>query len=220
MVKLKELSLSSDEREVVVGSGNRWGDVYAFLRPHNLVVIGGRDAAIGVGGLTLGGGISFLSDQYGWACDNVNSFEIVLADGSIRQVSERSYPDLFFALRGGGNNFGIITRFNLAAYPLGLMWGGWSYHTIDTAPALLNATVNYAFNAPQDIHAGIITNVAYVQETESSLVLVQQAYSKPVIDPPILAEFQTVPYIVSTRRIADMSSFAAEIDISSPPGLR
>lgn len=77
LINLNQISLSSDKTQVSVGPGNVWYDVYNHLQPHNVTVIGGRVSAIGVGGLTLGGGMSFFSSQHGWACDNVNSFEVL-----------------------------------------------------------------------------------------------------------------------------------------------
>ncbi|EFX00462.1 FAD-binding domain containing protein [Grosmannia clavigera kw1407] len=117
---LNGITVSQDQSQTSIGAENLWYDVYTHLDPMNITVIGGRVAAIGVGGLTLGGGMSFFSGRYGWACDNVNSYEVVLADGSIRSVSYDSvYSDLYWALRGGGNNFGIVTSFDFATYPQG-----------------------------------------------------------------------------------------------------
>ena len=76
LVNLNELSVRSDNAQTSVGAGLVWYDVYSQLKPMNLSVIGGRVSAIGVGGLTLGGGISFFSGRYGWACDNVNNYEV------------------------------------------------------------------------------------------------------------------------------------------------
>ena len=73
---MNEIILSSDHTVTSVGPGNHWYDVYSYLQPMNLTVIGGRVSAIGVGGLTLGGGISFFSSMYGWACDNVNNYQV------------------------------------------------------------------------------------------------------------------------------------------------
>lgn len=76
LIKLNEITLSSDKQQVTVGAGNRWIDIYKQLVPQGLAVIGGRVPDIGVGGYTLGGGISFFSFRYGWACDNVISYEV------------------------------------------------------------------------------------------------------------------------------------------------
>jgi FAD/FMN-containing dehydrogenase len=107
---LNELQVSEDKSVTRVGPGNRWLDVYEYLTPQGLSVIGGRDAEIGVGGLTLGGGISWYSGRHGWACDGVKNYEVVVASGEILEVNQETYPDLYWALRGGGNNFGVVTR--------------------------------------------------------------------------------------------------------------
>lgn len=78
LAQLKEVTVSADKTEVAIGAGNVWYDVYAHLEPYKLKVIGGRVSAVGVGGLTLGGGISFFSNQHGWACDNINTYEVRL----------------------------------------------------------------------------------------------------------------------------------------------
>ncbi|KAJ5525113.1 hypothetical protein N7494_011763 [Penicillium frequentans] len=97
LANLNEITVRSDRTQTAVGAGNIWYDVYTTLQPMGLTVIGGRVSAIGVGGLTLGGGISFFSGRYGWACDNVNNYEVVLADGSIRETAA-AINDAFYYL--------------------------------------------------------------------------------------------------------------------------
>ncbi|KAL8695588.1 MAG: hypothetical protein Q9224_003321 [Gallowayella concinna] len=89
-----------------VGAGQRWGDVYKQLDAYNVTVVGGRVLDVGVGGLILGCGLSYLSDLHGLACDNVVNFEVVLANGSVVDANVKSNPELWWALKGGGNNFG------------------------------------------------------------------------------------------------------------------
>ncbi|KAL2831968.1 hypothetical protein BJY01DRAFT_226223 [Aspergillus pseudoustus] len=124
MSRISQVTVSDDESIARIGAGLRWGDVYAVLEEKGLVVVGGRSSTVGVAGFTLGGGISFLSRRYGWAVDNVRNYEVVLANGTIANVNQGSFPDLFFALRGGGNNFGIVTRFDFEAHRHSLMSGG------------------------------------------------------------------------------------------------
>lgn len=101
-------------------------------------------ASVGVPGLILGGGISHFSNKLGWACDNVESYELVTASGQAINVTVKSYPDLYWALRGGGNNFGIVTNFKLAAFPSTQMWGGSRYYLEDQFPGVLDAIYNFA----------------------------------------------------------------------------
>ncbi|KAJ2899893.1 hypothetical protein MKZ38_002760 [Zalerion maritima] len=108
---------------VSVGPGTRWIDISLLLDPLGLAVVAGRVSDVGVPGLVLGGGISYFSGLYGWACDNILSYEVVLPSGSIVVASPSSRPDLYRALRGGGgSNFGIVTRFDLFAFPQGDLW--------------------------------------------------------------------------------------------------
>ncbi|KAF6810904.1 hypothetical protein CPLU01_15210 [Colletotrichum plurivorum] len=133
----------------VVGSGARWVDVYKSLEPQRVTVVGGRFASIGVGGLLVGGGLSHFSGLHGLACDNALDYEVVLADGTIVNANATSKPDLFRALKGGGNQFGIVTRFTLKTYPqTNQIWGGILTFSIDKAGQVFSAT--QAFSAKYD----------------------------------------------------------------------
>lgn len=99
-------------------------DVYQYLEGHDLAVPGGRVGQVGVPGLLLAGGVSFYGHQVGWACDSIVNYEIVLANGDIVNANASSLPDLFWALNGGGKNFGIVTRFDIETIPSPKIWGG------------------------------------------------------------------------------------------------
>lgn len=100
-------------------------------------------APVGVPGLILGGGISHFASKHGWACDNVVSFQLVIASGIPIEVSATSYSDIFWALRGGGNNFGIVTNFKLVTFPLGLMWGGQRVYLEDSFSVAMDAIYKF-----------------------------------------------------------------------------
>ena len=93
------------------------------------------------------GGISFISRRNGWAIDNVLNYEVILANGTIAQISQSTAPDLYWALRGGGNNFGIVTHFDLATYPLTQAWGGYNFFLLSDISDRLS-TLNLAPPAP------------------------------------------------------------------------
>lgn len=97
--------------------GGHWKDVYADLEKQGVVVAGGRDGGVGVGGFLLGGGLSFYSGRTGFGCDSVVNFEVVLANGTIVNANRTAHADLWRALKGGGSNFGIVTRFDMEAIP-------------------------------------------------------------------------------------------------------
>ena len=121
---LTTLQVSEDRKSVQVGPGHKWGGVYSYLEQFDLGVAGGRLAPVGVPGLLLGGGLSFYGNQHGWSADNVLEYEVVLADSSIVNVSATSHPDLFWALKGGSSNFGIVTKFTLRTFPSKKVWAG------------------------------------------------------------------------------------------------
>lgn len=138
MSNLTTLELAEDRQSVWVGSGLTWGDVYAYLDRFGLAVAGGRLSAVGVPGLLLSGGINFHGNQHGWAADNVIEYEIVLYAGQIVTVNQDTYPDLFWALKGGGNNFGIITKFRLKTFQSGTVYAG--IYTVTDIPAMLKVS--------------------------------------------------------------------------------
>jgi FAD/FMN-containing dehydrogenase len=116
---LNQVIFDSASMTVDVGPGNKWEDVQKVLQSTGVTVVGGRIGDVGVGGYMLGGGLSFLSVEYGWAANNVVEYEIVLANATIATVSNTSYPDLFKALKGGGNSYGIVTSYKMIAHPQG-----------------------------------------------------------------------------------------------------
>lgn len=112
---------------VTLGPGFRWDEVADALDGSGWGVVGGRVGNVGVGGYMLGGGLSFQSAEQGWAANSILEYEVVLASGSIVTASATQNPDLFKVLKGGGNNFGIVTSYTVQAYPQGDVWGGMLY---------------------------------------------------------------------------------------------
>ena len=147
-----------------VGPGNRWKNVYEYLEPYGLAVVGGRVPPVGVGGLITGGGLSYFSTARGLACDNVAAFQVVLADSSIVTASATENKDLFWALRGGSNNFGIVTRFDLYTVPIPRgVWGGALYYTPDKFSDVANAIADYQQNGQvKDPEAATIPVVLFL----------------------------------------------------------
>jgi FAD/FMN-containing dehydrogenase len=115
---MAQVAVDASARTATVGGGATWGLVNEATTARGLATTGGIVASTGVGGLTLGGGIGYLARAHGLTCDNLVSAEVVLADGSIVRASADSESDLFWALRGGGGNFGIVTEFTFRLHPV------------------------------------------------------------------------------------------------------
>lgn len=119
VIDLRSLAdVSIDGAQVTIGGGAIWGDVATALAPHGLAISSGDTKSVGVGGLTLGGGVGWFVRLWGLAIDSLVSAEVVLADARIVTASATTEPDLFWAIRGGGGNFGVVTRFTFRAHPL------------------------------------------------------------------------------------------------------
>lgn len=121
---MTQLDIDPDSRVVRAEPGLTAGAVTAALAEHGLAIPFGDTPTVGIAGLTLGGGIGYLARKHGLAVDHLEAVEIVLADGRLVTASASEHPDLFWAVRGGGGNFGIVTRFVYRAVPVGMVYGG------------------------------------------------------------------------------------------------
>ena len=117
---VKSFAVDTESRIARLGPGLTWGEVAEALHPHGLGLTAGDTATVGVGGLSLGGGIGWFVRKYGMVIDRVRSIEVVLADGQVVTASATEHPNLFWALRGGGGNFGIATSFEVEVHPAGM----------------------------------------------------------------------------------------------------
>ncbi|KAF7197662.1 FAD-dependent monooxygenase CTB5 [Pseudocercospora fuligena] len=230
-ILLKELNTLQLDREagvVQIGTGNLWIDVYEYLTPKKMSVVGGRVTGIGVGGLVLGGGISFFSGRYGWACDGVRNYEVVVASGEILQVNQASYPDLYWSLRGGGNNFGIVTRMDLEVFEQGDLWGGAMALPWTVKDDVINALYDFgqrqsSHNEDEvDVDASIWAAFGYTQQPQpGKFISIEPVYAKPVVNPPVLENFTKLePVLMNTIKIRNLTDISKELNQSNPNGLR
>ncbi|MGH3266513.1 MAG: FAD-binding oxidoreductase, partial [Trebonia sp.] len=153
---LREVTVDPERKLVHAGGGCLLGDVDAATAPYRLIVPAGIMSETGVAGLALGGGIGWFSRKYGLTCDNFASLELVLASGEVIEVSAGS--ELFWALRGGGGNFGIVTRFTFRAYDFGpMMRIGVSVYEPEQAAAALRSYANVVPTLPRTVgwHAAL-----------------------------------------------------------------
>lgn len=151
---LAEVELIDPERRLVrIGGGATWGQVVDVLAPHGLAISSGDTRSVGVGGLTLGGGIGWKVRKYGLALDALVAAEVVTADGKLVRTSADEQPDLFWALRGGGGNFGVVTAFEFAAHETTDVHFGKITFPQAEASTVLQAWADHLRSAPAELTA-------------------------------------------------------------------
>ncbi|XDG01788.1 hypothetical protein ABKA04_001403 [Annulohypoxylon sp. FPYF3050] len=201
---LNAISLNEDRSLASIGVGATWDEIYNYLDPLGLSVNGGRAAGVGVGGLTLGGGISYTSPRYGFTCDSVRNFQIVLANGSI--VDAKNDPDLLIALRGGISNFGIVTRVDMDAFEQCQIEAFIKFNSQDTYDEYASQIFIFAYTAIM----GVIPINLIVNEIE---------YTKAESNPPIFEPIMSLPRYCNSMRLANMSALAFEGGGAQPKSL-
>ncbi|KAJ7082665.1 FAD dependent oxidoreductase [Mycena belliarum] len=199
MSRLSEVTYDAASQSVDIGPGLVWDDVYTVLAPHNVNVVGGRVTGVGVAGFTLGGGYSWKTNQFGLTVDTVVGYELVAPNGTVVAVTGASDPDLFFALKGGMNNFGIVTKFTLQTFPQGQVWGGLITYTVAHLPAVAAAVAKFA-STVEDPKAGLLPtwNFLLGQPGVSNLLF----YDGSTPPEGLFDDFLAIPHLtmdVSTR---------------------
>lgn len=156
---LKFIRVDINNNTVRVGGGNLWGEVDHATHPFGLAVPAGIISSTGVGGLTLGGGVGHLSRKYGLTIDNLLEADMVLADGTFVTVNKDQYPDLFWAIRGGGGNFGIVTSFKFQAHPVKTVIGGPTLWPIERIEEIMAWYHEFITEAPDELNGFIATMI-------------------------------------------------------------
>jgi FAD/FMN-containing dehydrogenase len=152
LARMSYVHVDPAARTVRVGGGATWGDVDHATHAFGLAVPSGIISTTGVGGLTLGGGLGHLTRSYGLTIDNLLSADLVLADGSFVVASAEENPDLFWAIRGGGGNFGIVTSFLFQAHPVKMVCAGPMLWELDQAADVAKWYREFIVNAPEEIN--------------------------------------------------------------------
>ena len=165
--------------------------------------------------------MSYFAARSGFAVDNVINFEVVLSSGKIVNANATCNADLFFALKGGGNNFGVVTRIDIKTFQQGLFWGGLIIYPSSTVRSQIQGFVDLDNDPNYDPYAALIISFAYTGVARSLVVTNAIEYGKPVINPPTFQPFTSIqPQVLNTMRIADLNGFAAEEAALSPSGQR
>ena len=155
---MKDVTVDSNARTAQAQGGVTWGEFNDATAEHGLATTGGVISTTGIAGLTLGGGFGWLMAKHGLAADNLISAEVVTADGDVRTASEAEDPDLFWALRGAGANFGVVTTFEFRLHPLAQIIGGLAAYPFDAAREVLSFHRDFTADLPDELmsYSGLI----------------------------------------------------------------
>ncbi len=193
-------------------AGAKWRDVITAAHPHGLAPLNGYSGTVGVSGYTLGGGIGWLVRQYGAAAGSLRSAELVTADGQLLQVNDQNHADLFWGLRGGGGNFGIVTSLEFDLYPVKEIFGGFVVYPLAQGRQVLSAYAQWTKTVPETLTSAvrlvhyppapaipeplrgasaIVIMACYTGSTEEGEALLNPLRS---IGTPLLDTFRPMPY--------------------------
>lgn len=228
---------------VSIAAGERWGAVYEKLDAAGLGVTGARSSRGGIGGLALQGrrsslalplyidkdidkdidmysqltgklgGLSFFSSREGFICDNVINYEVVLASGETVQANAHENPDLWISLRGGANNFGIVTRYDLRTFPQGPFWGGSVYYFAASFPGQIEALVKEVQKPDATDETHLMISIGYAAQFGQTMCQNQVYYTQSIEKPEVLEPFTAIePQVtqLNSMRLQSLKEAASE----------
>jgi FAD binding domain/Berberine and berberine like len=153
--RMREVQIDAAARRAVAQSGATWADVAVPASEHGLAALAGSSHDVGVAGYALGGGLSWLARKHGLAANSIVAIQLVTAEGRTRTVGPHSDPDLFWALRGGGGNFGVVTAIEFRLFPVGRVYAGMMVWPWERSREVLRAYSAWASNAPDEVSTSI-----------------------------------------------------------------
>src|SRR3954454_2504105 len=156
LTPMKRITVDPETRTVRAQAGLTWGELDAATQEHGLAVTGGRVPTTGIAGLTLGAGSGWIERKFGYACDNLIEADVVTADGRFLRANEVENADLFWALRGGGGNFGVVTQFTFRLHDLGpMIYGGMLIYPGFQAREIVRMYRDFIATAPDEVGGGV-----------------------------------------------------------------
>ncbi|KAI1455764.1 hypothetical protein F4805DRAFT_468505 [Annulohypoxylon moriforme] len=209
------IRFNKTDNTVDIGPGARWKDVYTELDKHGRMVAGGREGNVGVGGLILGGGKTFLTARRGFACDNVVQFEVVLADGTIVAASLGQSDDLFWALKGGSNNFGVVTNFKMKTFDGGKVWGGINFYSKEVAGQAIQNVVDFTNNLHGTLDSNMLCLFTYMELKDVGVAFVGLQVDGDE-DSLAYEPWHGLPSINSTFKTTTLSEFTSTPEHNLP----
>lgn len=215
MTSLASVSLNHNSSVAKVGAGAKWLDVYQHLDGSSVQVAGGRNGNVGVGGLLIGGGISHFTTNVGWACDSVVNYEVVLSNGTLVNANKHCNSDLFLALKGGGNNLGVITRYDLETFPQGNISATTISYDISERASVFQAFTDLLDSSRYDPLASLVTSLLYISASKAWTLKSSAVYTKPEAEPEVFKNLSSIPHESLTNNITSVAAFADEDE--TPP---
>ncbi|OGB91703.1 MAG: FAD-linked oxidase, partial [candidate division NC10 bacterium RBG_16_65_8] len=210
MSLMRGVWVDSAARTASAQAGCLLGDLDRETQVHGLAAVLGFVSNTGIAGLTLGGGFGYLTRRFGWSCDNVLSMEVVTADGRVVRASERENGDLFWGLRGGGGNFGVVTSFEYRLYPVGpeVVAGAIAWRA-ENAPDVLQMYRTLTEQAPPEL-----TCAAMLRLAPPAPWLPKDIHGKPIV---VLVLYYTGPVTEGAGRVAPIKAFGVPVgDVVQP----
>jgi hypothetical protein len=225
---LKTIDVDPERRIARTGGGVLWGEFDKATQAHALHTPGGRVTTTGVGGFTTGGGYGWTSSKYGLTCDNLIAAEVVLANGEVVTASEREHADLFWGIRGGGGNFGIVTRFDFQLHPLGpIVLAGLLLFPVERTSEIGRAWRDYVDHAPDELSTGFALITAppepFVPPALRGQVvcgLVAMYVGDPEAGAPVVKPLRDLGPAVDLIQPMPYTGFQSMLDATSPKGAR
>jgi FAD/FMN-containing dehydrogenase len=216
--QLKGIRVDPADRTIRADAGVRWGELDHEAQAFGLGTTGGAVSTTGIAGLTLGGGLGVLMRKHGLACDNVLSIDVVTADGVFLTASAAENADLFWALRGGGGNFGVATAFEYRLHPVGTVLGGLVLYPLDRARDMFAFYRDFTATAPDELtaYAALVTSpegvgLSAIFACYAGSLAVGEAVLRPLREfgPPMADLICPMPYVALQKTF----------DPTAPPGL-
>jgi len=199
--------------------GATWGDFDDETQAFGLATTGGLVRTTGIAGLTLAGGHGFLVRRFGLACDNLLSADVITADGQLLTASETSHPDLFWALRGGGGNFGIVASFEFRLHMLGPVLGGLMLYPMDRAAGLLATYDDFLRTAPDEL--GALAALGTLPDGTKAVIGLFCHSGEPAAGERLLAPIRAFgPPLVDQVTVMPYTALQSIVESFNPRGLR
>ena len=218
-IDLSQMNGSSYDPEsnlAKIQPGGKWKNVYADLLERGVMATGGRDGDVGVGGFLLGGGNTYYMGRRGFGCDSVSNYEVVLGNGSIVNANESANADLWKALRGGGSNFGVVTRYDLDALPAHNLSYGLQQVTMEHSDALLDGLSSFTDLSEEDATYDAMFLTYYTEFNDNPPAATAiKVNTANLANSSAFTSFNSIPSIVDTQVSLSLADAAESSQLES-----